>query len=187
MLFRRAVLDAIATGDVHLAFRRWDRPRVAVGTRLRTQVGVLEVIAVDEVDPAVVRDADARAAGLADAAAVIGDPEDTRALYRVGLRHVGEDPRLALREAVPDAEEVAAVRARLDAFDARSRRGPWTRVTLDLIAEHPATVARDLAARIDREVLAFKRDVRVLKELGLTESLGTGYRLSPRGEAVLGH
>lgn len=31
----------------------------------------------------------------------------------------------------------------------------------------------------------FKRRVRQLKELGLTESLEVGYRLSPRGRAVL--
>jgi hypothetical protein len=35
------------------------------------------------------------------------------------------------------------------------------------------------------DVLAFKRRVRQLKELGLTESLRPGYRLSPRGEALL--
>ena len=35
------------------------------------------------------------------------------------------------------------------------------------------------------ERLAFKSDVRKLKALGLTESLGTGYRLSPRGQAWL--
>jgi hypothetical protein len=32
---------------------------------------------------------------------------------------------------------------------------------------------------------AFKLNVRKLKELGLTESLDIGYRLSPRGEAVM--
>ena len=32
----------------------------------------------------------------------------------------------------------------------------------------------------------FKVNVRKLKGLGLTESLKVGYRLSPRGEAVLG-
>ena len=31
----------------------------------------------------------------------------------------------------------------------------------------------------------FKRDVRKLKELGLTESLEIGYRLSPRGVAFM--
>ncbi len=43
----------------------------------------------------------------------------------------------------------------------------------------------ELAASIGRERAAFKTDVRKLKELGLTESLGTGYRLSPRGRALL--
>jgi hypothetical protein len=33
--------------------------------------------------------------------------------------------------------------------------------------------------------MPFKLDVRKLKELGLTESLPIGYRLSPRGETVL--
>jgi hypothetical protein len=31
----------------------------------------------------------------------------------------------------------------------------------------------------------FKRRVRALKELGLTESLEIGYRLSPRGQELL--
>ena len=42
-----------------------------------------------------------------------------------------------------------------------------------------------LAASVGREKLPFKRDVRKLKELGLTESLRVGYRLSPRGKALL--
>jgi hypothetical protein len=33
--------------------------------------------------------------------------------------------------------------------------------------------------------MPFKLDVRKLKELGLTESLPVGYRLSPRGEFLL--
>jgi len=33
--------------------------------------------------------------------------------------------------------------------------------------------------------LPFKANVRKLKALGLTESLEVGYRLSPRGEALL--
>jgi hypothetical protein len=38
---------------------------------------------------------------------------------------------------------------------------------------------------VGREKLPFKRDVRKLKELGLTESLPVGYRISPRGRALL--
>jgi hypothetical protein len=35
------------------------------------------------------------------------------------------------------------------------------------------------------ETAPFKRNVRKLKELGLTESLEVGYRLSPRGQAFM--
>ena len=45
----------------------------------------------------------------------------------------------------------------------------------------PLAVLRGVAAGS----MPFKLDVRKLKELGLTESLRPGYRLSPRGESVL--
>ena len=45
----------------------------------------------------------------------------------------------------------------------------------------------DLAVSVAREKMPFRMDVRKLKEIGLTESLVTGYRLSPRWEAVLKH
>jgi hypothetical protein len=45
--------------------------------------------------------------------------------------------------------------------------------------------AADLAETLGRQRMPFKLDVRKLKELGLTESLRPGYRLSPRGESVL--
>ncbi|WP_179221744.1 hypothetical protein [Inquilinus limosus] len=53
------------------------------------------------------------------------------------------------------------------------------------MAECPATRAPDLAARFGRDTASFKADVRKLKALGLTESLEVGYRLSPRGRALL--
>jgi len=54
-----------------------------------------------------------------------------------------------------------------------------------LLEAQDATRAPDLAVMLGREPVDFKRDVRKLKELGLTESLPVGYRLSPRGEALL--
>lgn len=54
-----------------------------------------------------------------------------------------------------------------------------------MIAEQPGVRAPDLAASVGRETKPFKIDVRKLKELGLTESLTVGYRLSPRGRAFL--
>jgi hypothetical protein len=108
-------------------------------------------------------------------------------VYRIGLRYAGADPRHALREAVPDAAEIDAIVAWLDRLDRASPAGSWTRATLLLIDELPATRAPDLAQRMGRDTLPFKQNVRKLKERGLTESLDIGYRLSARGAAVLDH
>ena len=75
---------------------------------------------------------------------------------------------------------------RLDRMDAALSSGPWTRQLLRLIAEQPGVRAPDPAASLARETLSFKRDVRKLKELGLTRSLPVGYEISPRGRAYLG-
>ena len=86
---------------------------------------------------------------------------------------------------MPDKAEVAAIVARLERLDRASSYGAWTRQTLDLVDRNPERRAPDLAAKAGRETADFKKDVRKLKELGLTESLAIGYRLSPRGEAVV--
>jgi hypothetical protein len=188
MLIRRATLDAIRDGRVTLQFRRWARARVRVGTKLRTAVGLVEVVAIEAVEPEEVSDADVRASGAPDRRDLLSDRRGREAnpLFRIELRFAGPDPRVALREdAALSAEELRALRERLDAIDARSKHGPWTWAVLELIDRHPATRAADLAMLLGRERLPFKADVRRLKELGLTESLEVGYRLSPRGRAVL--
>jgi hypothetical protein len=106
-------------------------------------------------------------------------------LYRVGVRLAGPDPRVALRgDADLSAADVDELTRRLAGMDAAADR-PWTRATLDVIERRPATLAALLAEEVGEERALFKRRVRRLKELGLTESLPTGYRLSPRGEAYL--
>ena len=188
-MIRPAELAAIRAGEVDLAFRRWDRPRVRVGTRMRTAVGLVEVTSVEPVTLSALRAEDARRAGAASLTALREGLAARRGgpAYRVGLRYAGPDPRAQLREQVPDAAEVERLRAWLDRLDAASSHGPWTRATLELIDAHPEVRAPELAARLGRETLSWKADVRKLKEKGLTESLAIGYRLSPRGEAVLDH
>ncbi len=187
MLIRKPTLEAIAAGTVTVAFRRWERPRVRPGSRLRTIVGVLEVGAVDVVTEAELTVADAHAAGHPDLAALLGQLRGDAPIFRVTLRLAGPDPRLELRSrAEITPQERADIERRLRRLDQASRSGPWTAAVLQLIADNPATRAPDLAARLGRETLPFKRDVRKLKELGLTESLEVGYRLSPRGRAYQG-
>jgi hypothetical protein len=185
MLFRKADLAAIAAGEVTIAFRRWKRPMAKAGGRQHTAVGVLAFDAVERVDEITAEDA--RRAGFPDpdaAWAMLRGREGD--LYRIRLRLAGPDPRIALREdAALDADDRAEIAARLARLDRASPHGPWTEATLRAIAESPGTRAADLAARLGRERLPFKADVRKLKALGLTESLEVGYRLSPRGRAYL--
>jgi hypothetical protein len=189
VMMRPVELEGVRDGTVDLAFRRWDRPRVKVGSRLRTAVGVVEVVSVEQVGLSALRADDARRAGATSLTALKGalSARPDRPVFRIGLRYGGPDPREALRAAVPDAAEVPRILAGLDRLDAASAIGPWTRATLRIIDRNPEVRAPDLAAELGRETLDFKKDVRKLKERGLTESLAIGYRLSPRGEAVLDH
>jgi hypothetical protein len=186
---RPAELDAMRQGTVDLAFRRWDRQRLRVGTRMRTGVGLLEVLAVDEVAESAITEQDARRAGAASRADLLDWLADRpeRPVFRVRVRYAGPDPRATLRSAEAlTASDVDDLRARLARLDAASRHGPWSWQVLELIAARPAVRAPDLAAELGVETVVFKRDVRKLKELGLTESLKIGYRLAPRGRALLG-
>lgn len=106
-------------------------------------------------------------------------------VYRVRLSWVGEDPRIALREQVPDAAELAQIAAAVAKLDTSRRSGAWTRPILEWIRDHPGVISTELAALLGREVAPMKADIRRLKALGLTESLRVGYRLSPRGRAYL--
>lgn len=189
MMIRLDTLLAIKNGEVDLAFRRWERPRVVVGTALRTAIGVVEVTSVEPVTLSELRSLDARRSGhssLAELRDALRSQPD-RQVYRIGLRHTGPDPREILRDTVPDGSEIEEIWQALMRLDRASLSGPWTQATLQLIDAYPEVRAPELAAQVGRPTADFKRDVRKLKEKGLTESLAIGYRLSPRGEAVLDH
>jgi hypothetical protein len=189
MLFAPRFRPGIRDGSITLTFRRWKRQQAFAGRRYRTPAGMLEVEAVDVVEPEQISDAEARRAGFASRDAVLaalrGAPPDP--IYRVRFHPVLEpDPRdvLAHDDALGDAE-LAEIDRRLARLDRASTHGPWTGETLAIIAGRPEVRAADLAAALGRERAPFKLDVRKLKALGLTISLERGYRLSPRGAAYL--
>jgi len=188
MLISPATAAGIADGFITLAFRRWDRPRMRPGSTQRTGAGVVRIESVDEVDLESLSEEDARLAGVQTLAALrrLLDRRDGAHVYRMRVTLAGADPRVSLREQAELSEEDRrAVDRQLDRWDA-ARGEPWTREILRLIADRPAVRAPDLAASLGRETLPFKRDVRKLKELGLTHSLPVGYEISPRGRAYLG-
>ena len=187
MLIKRAQLDAILRGEMTLAFRRWKRPTVKSGGTLKTVVGVLAIDSVDRVTMQSITDKDARRAGFDHRDTLIAElRKRDGSVYRVALRHVGDDPRIALRnKAAITAAERAEIRKKLDSFDKFSKRGSWTDRVLRCLAKNPAVRAGDLATGLGYETPWFKTNVRKLKALGLTESLEVGYQLSPRGRAFL--
>lgn len=185
MLIPMATLAGIAAGRITLAFRRWDRPRVLPGTRLRTTIGLVEMVSVQRVTRKELTAQQARDAGFTSLKELTAflDRKKAGDVYRIEVRYAGADPRIELRaQAELSDQERATLLEKLAAMD---RREPWTMRFLRLIEQQPAVRAPDLAAEIGWETLVFKRHVRKLKELGLTESLEIGYRLSPRGQSLL--
>ena len=183
------MLDGIVEGRIDVQFRRWRKPTVKTGGKLRTVVGELSVVSVEPISVSRITPNDAMRAGYASRADLLRELAKFRQdgqLYRIELQLAGPDPRAVLRaRAELSDDDVAELERRLARFDAASTHGPWTMETLRLIEERPATLAADIAASIGRQKAPFKTDVRKLKELGLTESLEVGYRLSPRGRAFL--
>jgi hypothetical protein len=187
MLFPSRFLEGIAGGTITLAFRRWKSPRAKVGSRHHSPVGLIEIDEVDVVELTDISVEDARNAGYESLDELVQwlSARDGP-IHRVAFHFAGPDPRIELRNRSDlDEDEIDEIKARLAGFDRASEDGPWTAAVLGVIRDRPGVRAVDLAGGFGRETLPFKRDVRRLKELGLTESLEVGYRLSPRGRAFL--
>ncbi len=185
MLLTAAGLDGIKDGRITLAFRAWTRPTVKTGGRLRTAIGEVQIASVTVCTLDSLTPDDARAAGFDSMEALLAFlAARAGTVYRIAFGDVRPDSRIALRQDdVLTDDDVATISVKLAGFDARSATGAWTRATLDVIGQHPGVLAATLARRVGQDRDRFKQNVRKLKELGLTESLEVGYRLSPRGRA----
>ena len=169
MLIRARDLQLIAEGRISVVFRRWVRPTVRTGGTLRTAVGVLAIESVEPVVDDGIAPSDAVAAGYADLDALRAELNKRLhgSLFRIRLRLQGPDPRAALRaRAQVTLQEAAALGARLDGLDRRSRHGPWTFETLQAIAGTPSCRAADLALRLGLDKEGLKAGIRQLKKPG---------------------
>ena len=192
VLFEQRLRNGLADGTITVAFRRWRRAQVVAGGRYRTggdgpmvQAEQVDIVTVDAITAA-----DARLAGYSslDAlrAELRGDP--SLPLFRIRFRRLDEpDARTVLAEnAALSIDDIVQLEARLVRLDRAAGEGQaWTGATLALIGARPGVPAGELAAQLGLARDVFKRRVRSLKELGLTISLETGYRLSPRGQAYV--
>lgn len=202
MMVPMAMAQKIRDGTVTLAFRRWDAPRVKVGGTQMTSAGIIRFESCAVVGSlAELTESDAQAAGVPDLATlqerlspdrpIVRTPRGGKGgdtIYRIGVSWVGDDPRVELRDRVASGRDLTRLIAAVDKLDAGKRSAAdqgWTRHILEWIEANPGVLASELAAELDRELLGMKADIRKLKALGLTISLRTGYRLSPRGEGYL--
>jgi hypothetical protein len=186
MLFREKFLHGIRDGTITLAFRNWRRPSVRTGGTLLTPVGELSIASVTRIEPSQIPEADARRAGYESLDELLAELHRRAEgeVFRIELGPLRPDPRIALRESTPTDAAIRGVQERLHRLDLRAAE-PWTFSTLEVIGNHPGVRAGDLCGLVSQEKAPFKLNVRKLKTLGLTESLETGYRLSPLGVAVL--
>ena len=186
MLLNRRAFDGIAAGEIDLAFRRWKRPTVKAGghpahprrrpRHRRSRAGQRAPDQRRSTPGALVSPR-----GRADRAACVRRDASTGSSSIALATTRGSTLRQHAAITTSDRAELEARLARMDAREAS--RGPA--VAGADRESRPETLAADLAASLGMKKLPFKRDVRKLKELGLTESLPVGYRLSPRGRAYL--
>jgi hypothetical protein len=190
LLFKKPFWEGLTSGAITLTYRRWQKPHVRVGGRYRCHpIGVLEVDAVAQVPVKSITDDDARQAGFTTRAELVayletlGPLTPATTVWRVALHHGGDGDRveIALEDDLDDAA-IADITKRLAKMDAKE---PWTKATFAIIEKNPRVAASKLAAKLGRETLPFKTDVRRLKKLGLTQSFEVGYEISPRGRAYL--
>lgn len=149
---------------------------------MRTAIGVIALTSARAVDEAAISARDAQRAGFESRDALIASLAGSGTLYQMAVRLAGADPRIGLRARRLDvASDATLLLKRLRAMDRRADSA-WTRALLDVVHASPGIAARLLAERVSMDRDELKRRMRQLKELGLTESLETGYRLSPRGQ-----
>jgi len=84
----RAILERILRGEVTLAFRRWIRPTVRAGERLRTERGGVRIESVTRVEEDSIGDEDARHAGHGSRDELLEELHAGRPgwVYRIELR-----------------------------------------------------------------------------------------------------
>ncbi len=176
MLFRRETVEGIANGSITLAFRRWRSAAAVSGGTQRTAYGVVQFGQVERIELEAIVAEDAIAAGYTDRDALLRELNSrTGDLYRIELAGIDSDPRETLREETDIHPDVLAWLKRID----------WALPVLSAIDQFPEVRAADIAAPLGMPRDRFKARVRELKNRGLTISLETGYRISPRGAVAL--
>jgi hypothetical protein len=188
MLFQRRFHERIVDGEIRCTVRIWQRPHAKVGGRYGLGRGAVVVDKIcetrlDDITPALARRCGFES--LVDLLKVAKHGPGER-VFVIDFHYDGKaGARPTPATDVVSAGEIGELVQRLEAMDRRSRMGPWTLATLRAIEARPGVLAAKLAGDLGRPRDELKRDVRKLKVLGLTFSLEVGYRLTPKGKALV--
>lgn len=188
MLFKHRHLEGIKNGTITLAFRKWKQCSVKPGSRMKTNIGIIEIHSVKQISTSDITKTDAKKAGYNTKRELLSqlDQWEDGTIFKIRVGYYSEDPRIALRQQTDlSNEEIDDITNKLKRLDNYSRSGAWTMELLKDISENPHTKAAMLAKITNRDKEWIKRNIRKLKNLGLTISQRQGYTLSPRGETWL--
>ncbi len=191
MMFKSRFHRGIKDGSITCTFRYWKRPQAVAGNFYKINpIGHIKVTEVKEVSSRSITKKDAVASGFEDGKALreylANFASKDRELYLVRFTYEGlRQDQLPDQSSVDDPEEFLKLKNKLAVRDKNSKVGPWTHKTLKLVGKNPGMSSEFLAKKLKRDRQELKRDMRKLKQLGLTISLEVGYKLSPRGSSYL--
>lgn len=95
MQFSRELWDGVASGDITVSIRLWQRPKVRAGNRYATGFATIEVDSIELIPFGDVTDLDVRRSGepdretLRQRAAHAGPIDDDTLVYRIEFHRVG--------------------------------------------------------------------------------------------------
>ncbi len=188
MLFKQKTLEGIKAGNISLAFRKWKKSAAKAGGKMKTALGIIEILDVVEVNEKDLKSADALNSGFTNLEELLVTLREIKegTIYKIKLRYSSVDPRIELRknDAITQAE-FEKTHNKLKSLDKHSKQGSWTLEILNAIQSNPHLRAADLSKIVNHEKDWLKINIRKLKNLGLTISHEVGYELSPRGKAFL--
>src|SRR5687768_8437225 len=146
MIFKLRHLEGIKAGEITVAFRKWKKPSVRKGSRIKTEMAVVEISDISEVSSTDITDSDAVDAGFNSLKSLLEtlNAIDEGNIYKIKVHYVAEDPRIALRENTALSEtDFELLKRKLERLDNYSKEGKWTIAVLEAIRDNPKLRAAD--------------------------------------------
>ena len=188
MLFKEIHLQGIKSGEITLAFRKWQKVSVNSGSLLHTSIGLVEIGDIQVVNEVDITESDAQQAGFIDKKHLLKSfgKNSSGTIFQISVRYHSPDPRIKLREQNELSEQhFIDLKKKLERLDNYSKQGHWTNKVLLTIKDNPNLHAIGIAKLTGFEKDWLKLNIRKLKNLGLAMSHHIGYEVSPLGNKYL--